>query len=73
MRIYIYLPFIGVNFYRQGPEMVPKADSKYPDWLFQVHLSPSKKLEELDPEMPQYWRLLRKHNIWCRNNLSKKF
>ncbi|CAM4507319.1 unnamed protein product [Lepidochelys olivacea] len=36
-----------------------------------VHLSPSKKLEELDPEMPQYWRLLRKHNIWCRNNLSK--
>ena len=30
-----------------------------------------KKLEELDPETREYWRLLRKHNIWRHNRLSK--
>ncbi|KAH1174553.1 39S ribosomal protein L54, mitochondrial [Mauremys mutica] len=62
---------IGVNFYRQGPEVALKDDSEYPDWLFQMHLGPPKTLEELDPETPQYWRLLRKHNTWRRNKLSK--
>ncbi|EMP33525.1 39S ribosomal protein L54 [Chelonia mydas] len=55
---------MGVNFYRQGPEEALKDDSEYPDWLFQMHLGPSKTLEELDPETPQYWRVLRKHNTW---------
>ncbi|EMP32045.1 39S ribosomal protein L54 [Chelonia mydas] len=62
---------MGVNFYRQGPEVALKDDSEYPDWLFQMHLGPPKTLEELDPETPQYWRLLRKHNTWRRNKLSK--
>ncbi|XP_032630604.1 large ribosomal subunit protein mL54 isoform X2 [Chelonoidis abingdonii] len=62
---------MGVNFYRQGPEVALKDDSEYPDWLFQMHLGPPKTLNELDPETPQYWRLLRKHNTWRRNKLSK--
>ncbi|XP_034639883.1 39S ribosomal protein L54, mitochondrial [Trachemys scripta elegans] len=62
---------MGVNFYRQGPEVALKDDSEYPDWLFQMHLGPPKTLEELDPETPQYWRLLRKHNTWRRNKLNK--
>ncbi|KAG6934769.1 mitochondrial ribosomal protein L54, partial [Chelydra serpentina] len=62
---------IGVNFYRQGPEVALKDDSEYPDWLFQMHLGPPKALEELDPETPQYWRRLRKLNTWRRNKLSK--
>lgn len=39
--------------------------------LFQMNLGPPKKLEELDPETREYWRLLRKHNIWRHNRLSK--
>uniref|UniRef100_A0A8C3HV14 Large ribosomal subunit protein mL54 n=1 Tax=Chrysemys picta bellii TaxID=8478 RepID=A0A8C3HV14_CHRPI len=62
---------MGVNFYRQGPEVALKDDSEYPDWLFQMHLGPPKTLKELDPETPQYWRLLRKHNTWRHNKLNK--
>ncbi|XP_044860011.1 39S ribosomal protein L54, mitochondrial-like [Mauremys mutica] len=62
---------MGVNFHRQGPEVALKDGSEYPDWLFQMHLSPPKKLEKLDSETPQYWRLLRKHNTSCHNKLSK--
>uniref|UniRef100_A0A8C0JEG2 Uncharacterized protein n=1 Tax=Chelonoidis abingdonii TaxID=106734 RepID=A0A8C0JEG2_CHEAB len=49
---------MGLNFHRQGPEVAPKD-------------APLKKLEKLDPETPQYWRLLWKHNTWCHSKLSK--
>lgn len=39
--------------------------------LFQMNLGPPKTLEELDPESREYWRLLRKQNIWRNNRLSK--
>ena len=39
--------------------------------LFQMNVGPPKKLEELDPETREYWRLLRKHYIWRHNRLSK--
>lgn len=39
--------------------------------LFEMNVGPPKKLEELDPETREYWRLLRKHNIWRHNRLSK--
>lgn len=43
----------------------------YPIRLFQMNVGPPKKLEELDPETWEYWRLLRKHNMWRHNRLSK--
>ncbi|XP_036595534.1 39S ribosomal protein L54, mitochondrial [Trichosurus vulpecula] len=62
---------MGVNIYKQGSEVVLKPDSEYPDWLFEMNLGPPKTLEELDPESREYWRLLRKQNIWRQNKLHK--
>ncbi|KAM6216693.1 large ribosomal subunit protein mL54 [Rhynchocyon petersi] len=62
---------MGVNIYKEGPDVVLKPDSEYPEWLFQMNVGPPKTLEELDPESREYWRLLRKHNIWRHNRLSK--
>lgn len=36
-----------------------------------MNVGPPRTLEELDPETREYWRLLRKHNIWRHNRLSK--
>ncbi|NXX01038.1 39S ribosomal protein L54, mitochondrial [Rissa tridactyla] len=62
---------MGVNYFKEGPEVALKPDSEYPDWLFKIHLGPPKKLEELDPESMEYWRRLRKYNTWQRNRLKK--
>lgn len=62
---------MGVNIYKEGQEVALKPDSEYPTWLFQVDLGPPKKLEDLEPESREYWRLLRKQNIWRHNRLSK--
>ncbi|KAF5927978.1 hypothetical protein HPG69_010514 [Diceros bicornis minor] len=63
---------MGVNIYKAGPDVALKPDAEYPEWLFQMNVGPPKKLEELDPETREYWRLLRKHNIWRHNRLSKQ-
>ncbi|XP_027808464.1 large ribosomal subunit protein mL54 isoform X2 [Marmota flaviventris] len=62
---------MGVNIYKAGQDVALKPDAEYPEWLFQVNVGPPKKLEELDPETREYWRLLRKLNIWRHNRLSK--
>uniref|UniRef100_A0A8D2PEG0 Large ribosomal subunit protein mL54 n=1 Tax=Zosterops lateralis melanops TaxID=1220523 RepID=A0A8D2PEG0_ZOSLA len=62
---------MGVNYFKEGPEVALKPDSEYPDWLFKIHLGPPKKLEELDPDSLEYWRRLRKYNTWQRNRLKK--
>ncbi|KAK4807891.1 hypothetical protein QYF61_007797 [Mycteria americana] len=62
---------MGVNYFKDGPEVALKPDSEYPDWLFKIHLGPPKKLEELDPDSIEYWRRLRKYNTWHRNRLKK--
>ncbi|NWX80425.1 RM54 protein, partial [Alca torda] len=62
---------MGVNYFKEGPEVALKPDSEYPDWLFKIHLGPPKKLEELDPESMEYWRRLRKYNTWQRNRLKR--
>ncbi|XP_036315869.1 39S ribosomal protein L54, mitochondrial [Pipistrellus kuhlii] len=62
---------MGVNIYKEGQDVALKPDAEYPEWLFQVNVGPPKKLEELDPETWEHWRLLRKHNMWRHNRLSK--
>ncbi|NXG13028.1 RM54 protein, partial [Grallaria varia] len=62
---------MGVNYFKEGPEVALKADCEYPEWLFKIHLGPPKKLEELDPDSLQYWRRLRKYDTWQRNKLKK--
>ncbi|XP_037680099.1 39S ribosomal protein L54, mitochondrial [Choloepus didactylus] len=62
---------MGVNIYKEGQDVVLKPDAEYPEWLFQMNVGPPKTLEELNPETREYWRLLRKQNIWRHNRLSK--
>ncbi|XP_041279367.1 39S ribosomal protein L54, mitochondrial isoform X1 [Onychostruthus taczanowskii] len=71
---------MGVNYFKEGPEVALKPESEYPDCLtssaftprlFKIHLGPPKKLEELDPNSLEYWRRLRKYNTWQRNKLKK--
>ncbi|XP_002761641.1 large ribosomal subunit protein mL54 [Callithrix jacchus] len=62
---------MGVNIYKEGQDVPLKPNAEYPGWLFEMNVGPPKKLEELDPESREYWRLLRKQNIWRHNRLSK--
>uniref|UniRef100_A0A8C2T1R3 Large ribosomal subunit protein mL54 n=1 Tax=Coturnix japonica TaxID=93934 RepID=A0A8C2T1R3_COTJA len=62
---------VGVNYLQDAPMVPLRPDAEYPEWLFQMHLGPPKKLQELDPDSLQYWRRLRKHNSWQRNKLKK--
>ncbi len=39
--------------------------------LFQLDLGPPKKLNELEPDSREYWKLLRKEHIWRHNKLHK--
>ncbi|EHB06598.1 39S ribosomal protein L54, mitochondrial [Heterocephalus glaber] len=62
---------MGVNIYKEGQDVVLKPDAEYPEWLFQMNVGPPKKLEELDPDTREYWRLLRKQNILRENRLNR--
>ncbi|XP_019406223.1 PREDICTED: 39S ribosomal protein L54, mitochondrial [Crocodylus porosus] len=62
---------VGVNYRKEGAEVALKDDADYPEWLFQMYIGPPKKLEELDPETPEYWRLLQRLNTQHRNKLRK--
>ncbi|KAJ7308400.1 hypothetical protein JRQ81_008942 [Phrynocephalus forsythii] len=64
---------MGVNFYKEGPEVKLKPDSEYPEWLFSMDLGPPKKVEELDPETLEYWRRLRVVNIRHEIKLKKRY
>ncbi|KAM4708650.1 large ribosomal subunit protein mL54 [Discoglossus pictus] len=61
---------MGVNIYKAGQDVKLKDDSEYPEWLFQLDLGPPKKLEELSPDTPEYWKLLRKMHMWRNNRLA---
>ncbi|XP_015221286.1 large ribosomal subunit protein mL54 isoform X2 [Lepisosteus oculatus] len=62
---------MGVNIYKQGQDTPLQPPHQYPDWLFQIDLGPPKKLQDLDPESREYWKLLRKENMWRFNRLHK--
>ncbi|XP_051980453.1 39S ribosomal protein L54, mitochondrial-like [Xyrauchen texanus] len=62
---------VGVNIFKQGEDPPLKPKEEYPDWLFQLDLGPTKKLNELDPDSREYWNLLRKEHIWRHNKLHK--
>ncbi|KAI7790962.1 39S ribosomal protein L54, mitochondrial [Triplophysa rosa] len=62
---------VGVNIFKQGEDPSLKPKEEYPEWLFQLDLGPPRKLNELDPDSWEYWKLLRKEHIWRHNKLHK--
>ncbi|XP_033109547.1 39S ribosomal protein L54, mitochondrial-like [Anneissia japonica] len=62
---------VGLNYMKEGPEVELKPDSEYPEWLWDLHIGPPQKLEELDPDTRKYWRKIRKMHIKRNNALSK--
>lgn len=66
---------VGVNIFKQGEDPKLKPPEEYPEWLFQLNLGEPKKLHELESDSWEYWKRLRKENIWRFNRLhrGKKF
>ncbi|XP_047231610.1 39S ribosomal protein L54, mitochondrial [Girardinichthys multiradiatus] len=62
---------VGVNIYKQGEDPKLRPTEEYPEWLFQMNLGKAKKLHELEPDTWEYWKRLRKENIWRYNRLHK--
>ncbi|XP_029989106.1 large ribosomal subunit protein mL54 isoform X2 [Sphaeramia orbicularis] len=62
---------VGVNIYKQGEDPKLKPPEEYPEWLFNPKLRTPKKLHELEPDTWEYWKCLRKENIWRSNRLHK--
>ncbi|XP_071965198.1 large ribosomal subunit protein mL54-like [Antedon mediterranea] len=62
---------VGLNYFKEGPEIELKPDSEYPDWLWNLHIGPPQKLDDMDPNTRQYWRKLRKMHMKRNNALSK--
>ncbi|XP_058494324.1 large ribosomal subunit protein mL54 [Solea solea] len=62
---------VGANIFKQGDDPKLKPPEEYPEWLFQLNLGEPKKLPELEPDTWEYWKRLRKENIWRSNRLQK--
>lgn len=62
---------IGSNYFKEGSDVELKADEEYPNWLWDIHIGPPKKLDELEEDSLQYWRKLRKINMKRNNRLAK--
>ncbi|CAJ1060486.1 S ribosomal protein L54%2C mitochondrial [Xyrichtys novacula] len=62
---------VGVNIYKEGEDPKLKPPEEYPEWLFQLKLGKPSKLHELDPDTWEYWKRLRKENIWRHNRLHR--
>ncbi|XP_034386781.1 39S ribosomal protein L54, mitochondrial [Cyclopterus lumpus] len=62
---------VGVNILKQGDDPQLKPPDQYPEWLFQLNLGMPKKLPELESDTWEYWKRLRKENIWRFNKLHK--
>lgn len=62
---------VGANILKQGDDPHLKPPDQYPEWLFQLNLGTPKKLPELESDTWEYWKRLRKENIWRFNKLHK--
>ncbi|XP_029938879.1 large ribosomal subunit protein mL54 [Salarias fasciatus] len=62
---------VGVNIFKEGEDPKLKPTEEYPEWLFQLNLGLPKKLHELESDTWEYWKRLRKENIWRYNRLNK--
>ncbi|XP_061593115.1 large ribosomal subunit protein mL54 [Cololabis saira] len=62
---------VGANILKQGEDPKLKPDEEYPEWLFQLNLGKAKTVHELEPDTWEYWKRLRKENIWRNNRLLK--
>lgn len=62
---------VGVNILKQGEDPKLKPHEEYPEWLFQLNLGMPKKLHELESDTWEYWKRMRKENIWRSNRLHK--
>ncbi|KAM9796246.1 large ribosomal subunit protein mL54 [Syngnathus typhle] len=62
---------VGVNIYKQGEDPQLKPVEEYPEWLFQLNLEAPHKLHDLEEHTWEYWKRLRKENIWRHNRLHK--
>lgn len=61
----------GVNIFKVGEDPPLRHHNEYPEWLFQLYLGPVKKLHEVEPDSREYFKLLRKENMWRFNRLHK--
>ncbi|XP_077463480.1 large ribosomal subunit protein mL54 [Stigmatopora argus] len=62
---------VGANIFKQGEDPKLKPDEEYPEWLYNLNLDGPYKLHELEEESLEYWKRLRKENIWRHNKLQK--
>ncbi|XP_061883437.1 large ribosomal subunit protein mL54 [Entelurus aequoreus] len=62
---------VGANIYKQGEDPKLKPHEEYPEWLFHINLGPACQLHQLEEDTWEYWKRLRKENIWRQNRLRK--
>ncbi|XP_061832438.1 large ribosomal subunit protein mL54 [Nerophis lumbriciformis] len=62
---------VGANIYKQGEDPKLKPPEEYPEWLFHINLGPTCQLHQLEEDTWEYWKRLRKENIWRHNRLRK--
>ncbi|XP_071808741.1 large ribosomal subunit protein mL54-like [Asterias amurensis] len=61
----------GSNYFKEGQDVKLGPDEDYPDWLWDLHIGPPLKLEEMSQDSPQYWRKLREMHMKRNNRLAK--
>ncbi|KAM7409977.1 hypothetical protein PAMA_001451 [Pampus argenteus] len=62
---------VGVNILKEGEDPKLKPPEEYPEWLFQLNLEKPKDLHDMETDTWEYWKRLRKENIWRFNRLHK--
>lgn len=62
----------GLNIYKTGGEEVKlKADSEYPEWLFELSVDKGPSLDEMQPDTLEYWARKRRLALRHKSKLMK--